>query len=173
MVKMIRVGLVLFAFFLFLKEMKGQQVSLYNHYFYNPTILNPAYSGNREGTNLMLISRAQWTGFKGSPRLNLLSVDGSVMDRKMGLGAILFSDTKGRNKTIGGKFAYAYKITINEDSRINFGASLQFISHSIDFSGVIVQDEAEPTIFNDTKSKTNFDGNFGIAFFWKGLEVAS
>lgn len=173
MMKKIRNGLILFALFILFQNINGQQVSLYNHYFYNPTILNPAYTGNREGTNLMLISRAQWTGFKGSPRLNLLSLDGNIMDKKMGLGAILYSDNKGLNKTFGGKLAYAYKIDINEDSRINFGASLQFISHSIDFSEVVVQDETEPTIFDNTKSKTNFDGNFGIAFFWKKLELSS
>lgn len=173
MTKKIHIGLIVFAFFILVENIKGQQVSIYNHYFYNPTILNPAYTGNREATNLMLISRAQWTGFKGSPRLNLLSIDGNIMDKKMGLGAILYSDNKGLNKTFGGKLAYAYKITINEDSRINFGASLQFISHSIDFSEVIVQNEAEPTIFDDTKRKTNFDGNFGIVFFWKDLELAT
>ena len=168
-----QIGLVFLVLLLMVKEVKSQQITTYNHYFYNPTVLNPAFTGNRDGTNLMLISKAQWTGFKGSPRLNLISIDGNIADKKMGLGAILYSDIKGFNKTFGGKLAYAYKIKINEDSRINFGASLQFISHSIDFSEIIVQNELEPTVFDNTKTKTNFDGNFGIAFFWKGLELAT
>jgi type IX secretion system PorP/SprF family membrane protein len=173
MIKMMRVGLVLIALFLFFKGMKGQQIGLYNHYFYNSSLFNPAFTGNKEHTNLMLISRAQWTGFKGSPRLNLLSVDGSFMDKKMGLGAILYSDTKGMNKTIGGKLAYSYKLQINEGSRLNFGVSLQFISHSIDFSQAVVQDLSEPMLLNGDQRRTNFDGNIGIAYFWKRLEIAS
>jgi type IX secretion system PorP/SprF family membrane protein len=173
MMKVMRIGLVLVVLFLFLGEMKGQQIGLYSHYFYNSSLYNPAFTGNKEHTNLMLISRSQWTGFKGSPRLNLVSVDGSFMDKKMGLGAILYSDTKGMNKTIGGKLAYSYKLKLNEDSRLNFGVSVQFVSHRIDLSQAVVQDVSEPLLFTSEKSKTNFDGNLGIVYFWKRLEIAS
>ena len=87
-----QIGLVFLVLLLMVKEVKSQQITTYNHYFYNPTVLNPAFTGNRDGTNLMLISKAQWTGFKGSPRLNLISIDGNIADKKMGLGAILYSD---------------------------------------------------------------------------------
>lgn len=162
--------LVLPALF-FSAGVKGQQISLFDHYFYNPTIYNPAFTGNKETTNIMLVSRAQWTGFKNSPQLNALAIDGNIFNKKLGLGAIIHSDTKGINKTIGGNLLFSYRIDLNHVSHLNFGFSARILSHSIDFSKALVENASDPTLFTTQENKTNFNGNLGLAYFWKGLEL--
>lgn len=152
-------------------SVKGQQISLFNHYYYNPTLYNPAFTGNKETTNIMLVSKDQWTGFKGSPKLNILSVDGSILKRKMGIGVSVFSETKGINKTIGGNLLSSYRININHISHLNFGISLRILSHNINFSEAVVEDVSDPTFYSSSQTKTSFDGNIGLAYFWKELEV--
>lgn len=155
----------------FCKGFNAQQISLYDHYFYNPILNNPAYTGYKETTNIMLVSRTQWTGFKGAPKLNALSIDGNVFNENMGLGAIIFNDSKGVNKTVGGNLLYSYSVKFNEESHLNFGITARFISHQINFSEVTVENISDPTLLSTQQSKTNFNGDIGLAYFWKNLEL--
>ena len=157
--------------FLNLKKADAQQISLFNHYFFNPTLYNPAFTGHKETTNIMLVSRQQWSRFKNAPKLNLINIDGSIYNNRMGLGAILYSETKGINQTIGGNLLYSYHVKINEQSKLNLGVSFRFISHRVNFSQATVENVSDPTLYNSKQSNTNFDGNVGLAYFWKGLEL--
>jgi type IX secretion system PorP/SprF family membrane protein len=152
-------------------NISAQQISLFDHYFYNPIINNPAFTGNKETTNIMLLNRTQWTGFKGAPKLNALSIDGNIFNEKMGLGAIIFSDSKGINKTIGGNLLYSYRVNLSEVSHLNFGVTFRFISHTMNFSDATVENVSDPTLFNSQQSRTNFNGDLGLAYFWKNLEI--
>ena len=143
----------------------AQQISLYDHYYFNPTIYNPAFAGNKETSNIMILSRNQWLGFKDSPKLNALTIDGNIFNEKMGLGAMIYSDTKGINKTIGGNLMYSYRINLSEKSHLNFGVTFLFVSKKINFTDATVQDVSDPTLLNSQESKTNFNGDFGIAYF--------
>jgi len=163
--------LYIYLSLLFVSSVKGQQVSLFNHYFYNPTFYNPAFTGDKGTTNVMLISRNQWSGFKGSPKLNFLTVDGSILNNKMGIGLSLFSDTKGINNTFGGNLLYSYRIKLNEISKLRFGISVRFLSHSINFNDAIVENNSDPTFYSSKQNTTSFDGNIGLAYFFKDLEV--
>ena len=169
-VSLIQKRFILIAVTLLTMKASAQQVSLYNHYFYNPTVYNPAFTGFREATNVTLITRNQWTGFKGSPKLNALLADG-LISRKMGLGVQVFSDKKGFNKTLGGSLLYSYRVDLNKVSHLNFGASFGFLSRSIDFSEATVQDFSDPTFLTSNQNQTNFNGNLGLAYFWKDLEI--
>ena len=64
----------------------AQQVGMVSHWFYKPMVYNPAFTGSGDGTRIMLVNHTQWMDFKGAPRLNILILDRSFMDKKIGLG---------------------------------------------------------------------------------------
>jgi type IX secretion system PorP/SprF family membrane protein len=152
---------------------KAQQVGMYNHYFYKPLFYNPAFSGNNEVTEAMMLNRTQWTSFNNAPQLNILTVDGLLQSQKVGLGLTLISDRRGINKRSGGNISYAYRLKIGEEAKLLFGISAGMISHVIDFSKAFSESTNDPTLFTTQQQKTSFDGNAGIVFVWKGLEVAA
>jgi len=150
----------------------AQQVNMLGHYFYKPMVYNPAFTGfEQDATNITLISRSQWTAFKGSPRFNMLMADGNLMEKKMGLGLGLISDRKGLVNRIGITPSYSYRLTINDDMYLMFGLSASVIDQTIDYSKAQVENTNDPTLFTDKEHTTSFDGNAGLAFVWKGLEL--
>jgi len=152
-------------------SVRAQQVSLYDHYFYNPILYNPAFTGDKGNTNIMLLSRAQWTGFDGALKLNMVAADGNIFNKKAGIGAVFISDKKGINERIGGSILFSYKIIISDDSHLRFGTAFRFLSHKMDFSKSVVKDVFDPTILLKQESTTNFDGNVGVSFTWRDLQV--
>ena len=169
--KLIHFFFITLAILFFSKEICAQQISLYDHYFFNPTLYNPAFAGNKETSNIMLLSNHQWSGMKGAPTLNALVIDGKVFNEKTGLAALIYSDSKGINKTIGGNMMYANRIKINKKSLLSFGVSFNFMSRKINFTEATVQNESDPTLFNSPKSKMNFNGSIGFAYISKKLEI--
>ncbi|MDP2385150.1 MAG: PorP/SprF family type IX secretion system membrane protein [Bacteroidota bacterium] len=152
---------------------KAQQIGMYNHYFYKPLFYNPAFAGNSQVTEAMMINRSQWSDFNGAPQLNILMLDGIIKEKKAGLGLTLLSDKRGINKRNGGNVSYSYRANFNEDMYLLLGLSAGLVNQTIDYSRAVSENYNDPTLFVTQQQKTSFDGNAGFAFVWKGLEVAA
>lgn len=151
----------------------AQQVGMLSHYFYRSMIYNPAFTGNGEETNVMLINHSQWTGFYGGPQLKFFSMDGNLMEKKVGLGFVLLSDRKGINSRIGGSFLYSYKAEIENDIHLAFGLSFGVVDQTIDYSRAIVEDATDPTLFSNSQRRTGIDGSVGVGLSWNKLEFGA
>lgn len=136
-------------------------------------VYNPAFTGYGEGLNIMFISHNQWVDFKGSPQLNLFTLDKSFMDKKIGLGLGLISDKKGINNRVGGNLSYSYKVNINDDAHLTFGVSFGILDQTLDYSKVQVENVADPTVFTNSQHKITYDANAGALFVWKGFEFSA
>ena len=73
----------------------AQQDLMVSQYMFNGLFLNPAYAGSHKYTSSTLLHRTQWVNFAGAPRTALLSVDGELPNKNMGLGLILANDRIG------------------------------------------------------------------------------
>ena len=151
----------------------GQQVGMYSHFFYKPMVYNPAFAGSADESNMMLLSRTQWAHFKGAPQLTLFTADGNIMDKKVGLGVSLINDKKGITSKTGGNVYYSYRLKLNDDMDIAFGAAVGVADQSIDFSKAIIQNNSDPTLYTDAEHKTSFDGNVGVLLSWKELKIGA
>lgn len=156
--------------FLISLSLQAQQVNMFNHYFYKPMIYNPAYAGNKE-TNVMLISKSQWSGFKQAPQSLILTADGSLLKDKAGLGISMISERKGIVNRSGGDIYYSYRLKINEDINLRLGIAFGIIDQTIDFTKALLESSADPLLFEDAQRKTAFDANAGLAFRAKGFEL--
>ncbi|MFL5762828.1 MAG: type IX secretion system membrane protein PorP/SprF [Bacteroidia bacterium] len=161
---------VFYIFLLISASLHAQQVGMYSHTFFKPMLFNPAFTGKDDATNAMVISRAQWTDINGAPQLNLASLDGNIVDKKVGLGIMLVSDKKGITNRTGGEVYYSYRVNINDDMHLRFGVSLGVVEHTVDFSKAITETSNDPTLFTDKQSKVIFNGNAGLGLVWKELE---
>lgn len=168
MIKKIYISFLLFSLCF---NIDAQQLGICSHEFYKPMITNPAFTGSTEYTNVMLISRAQWLEFKNAPQLNIFTLDGAIPNKKMGIGIDLFSDKKGISNRIGGNIFYAYILKINDDTKLRLGIALGVTDHTLHYSQAIVEDATDLTIQGNTQRKTSLNGNAGIGFTWKKLEI--
>lgn len=151
----------------------AQQSVIYTHEFYKPMISNPAFTGYNEFTNAMLISRSQWIDFRNAPQLNIFTLDGMTANKKMGIGIDLFSDKKGISNKIGGNVHYSYWLRLGDETKLSFGIALGVIDHTLNYSQGVVEDPSDPFLIGTSQRETSINGNFGIGFFWKKLEVGA
>ena len=149
----------------------AQQVPFSSQYYANPFVINPAFTGNHENVNAFLTHRSQWTGIAGSPQTSYLTVDGPVEDKNIGLGLNFYSDVTDITSRTAGFVNYSYKLKINDDNHLYFGAAVGVINNRIDFSKAVVRDANDPYLFTESQSKAAFSGDFGMAYTWKKLEV--
>lgn len=152
-------------------SLHAQQVTLFNHYFYKPMVYNPAFTGNTDAPELMLINHTQWTGFKGGPQYNVLTFDGNAINKNTGLGITLLSDKKGVNSRIGGNLSYSYKLRFKKENvYLLLGLSAGAVSQSLDYSKAVIESAEDPSLFTNAQRSTSFDANAGLAFVYKQLE---
>lgn len=152
---------------------KAQQLVMFNHYFYKPFILNPAFAGNENKTEAFTINRTQWTGFSNAPQFNIISIDGALKSKKVGLGMSVYNDRKGISNRTGGDLSYSYKLNFNDKTQLSFGLSAGVVSQVMNFSKAVSESTNDPYLFSNTEQKTSFNLNAGILFNWGDLSVAA
>jgi type IX secretion system PorP/SprF family membrane protein len=149
----------------------AQQIGAFSHSYFKPMIYNPAFAGSSGYGNAMLVSRMQWTGFKGAPQLNIFTLDGNLKNKNIGLGINLLSEKKGISNRVGGNIFYSYRLKLNDDMHLSFGISAGLVNQSFNFSNVVVETNTDPNLLTGKQHKLTYDANVGLAFIWKTFEL--
>ncbi|MDQ3046831.1 MAG: PorP/SprF family type IX secretion system membrane protein [Bacteroidota bacterium] len=153
--------------------LSAQQSGFFGHAFQKPMALNPAYTGFENYTSAFLVTRIQWTDFKNAPRLAVFTLDGPLKNKKMGIGLGLISERKGISTKTGGHLNYSHKLLLGESSSLSFGVSAGIIDHTLNFSTAVLEDGSDPFVSGGAQRETSIDGNAGLLFKWKDLEVGA
>ena len=165
--KKILFGLVMFVSL----GLSAQQIPFYSQYFFNPFVYNPAYSGHSDEVRTFLMHRNQWTGIQGAPVTTMFTIDAPIQGDKAGLGLNVYSDRTDILTTTGARAAYSYGFNISEEHLLKFGLGVGILNHRIDYANAIVEDQSDPNLFSTAQNKSAVDADFGIAYFWRGLQV--
>lgn len=147
-------------------------------------VINPAVCGANSQTTVSLMTRQQWVGVAGSPRIGALSFYSRLPENvslsslykqkhrsfrnrlgPIGVGAYMYSDKVGPISKTGFNANYAYHIDMGEN-QLSFGLAVVLLQFKVDGSELIFSDDAtEPMIGDDMNlSYMNLDANFGIYF---------
>lgn len=116
--KSIKIALatIIFVSFFGIKETYAQQTPSFSEYNYNPFILNSAYAGLTENTEVSISNAGFFNQFEGSPRTFSVSGHGSFNRGKVGLGAGIIRDQIGVTTSTSIFGAYSYKIFFDFES---------------------------------------------------------
>lgn len=141
----------------------AQKDPQYSQYIFNGMIINPAYAGSKEIVNINAFYRQQWMGLPGAPQTQTVSVDGSV-NNKVNLGIYFLNDSWAfqRNTSLYG--IYAYRIKINETSKIAFGLAAGISQLTLDGNKMNTQIPNDPLIPTIMEKKISPDINSGIYY---------
>lgn len=117
-----------------ISAMQAQEEMIYNQYYFNYYLVNPALAGAEPCHNLMLSGKFQWVGMKDFPMTQLLTYKGRVW-KNVGIGAYLYNDRNGYSNRAGGQVTFAYHIPLSNgrryskkasyDRQLSFGASFK------------------------------------------------
>ena len=141
----------------------SQQAVQFSQYIFNGLILNPAYSGYKESTNAHLIYRTQWTGLNGAPTTTSFTLDGVSKSFNHGFGAEIVQDKLGAQSNLQVDISYAYRLRINEASRLSFGFSAGITQYKLDGSQLSTYDPSE-NLTSQTRNTIHPDLGFGLFY---------
>jgi len=150
---------------------EAQQTLRYSNYLFNKTILNPAAAGSNEYIELMGSYRKQWTGVEGAPQTAFLSIDGPLLDRRLGLGLQVVSDQIGAQSNVGAVLSVAPRVRLAKDKFLSFGVGLGLFNSSINGSKLTYDNQQETIIPSVNQSASIFDMKAGIYYkdkYWFG-----
>lgn len=142
----------------------AQEIPLFSNYTVNPLIYNPANAGQSSDVQTFLHHRTQWTGFKGSPTSQLLTVSAPLTAINSGIGFSIQNDQRGLFNTLTGSVKYAYHAKLNQQSRLSFGLGLDIQNRLLRIGESTVKDTEDPLVNRGSISETFFDATFGIEY---------
>lgn len=161
----------------------AQQTPSFSEYNYNPFILNAAYAGLTENTELSLANTGHLNSFEGSPKSFSLSGQGKLNRGKIGVGAGIIRDQIGVTTSTSAFAAFSYKIffdfqndrpywQIYEPGVISFGITAgvqQFQDNLLDLG--IVDDPQFSQNINATIPTIGLGFLFNQATFYVGVSA--
>jgi|SRR5688572_4424205 len=143
----------------------GQQDPQFSQNMFNRLYTNPAYAGSSDGICGTLMYRDQWTGFDGSPKSGLFTVDAPVNFLHGGLGiSVLAADELGFEKTFQAKLAYAFRFNIGQGN-LAIGIDAGMVQKSLDGDWKYDQTQGtDPLVPTESVSGNVFDMGAGIYY---------
>lgn len=146
----------------------AQQLPQYSQYMLNEMAINPAVAGKDDFAEVRSNNRQQWVGITDAPRTYMLTLQGPIKDKNMGLGMNLYTDIVGPTRRTGLTFSYAYHLKLNEkDLRLSMGITAGFLQWGIDGSKITLHDEGDQQLLTTYQTTIVPDLGAGLYFHKK------
>jgi type IX secretion system PorP/SprF family membrane protein len=145
----------------------AQQLPQYSQYMLNEMAINPAVAGKDEFAEVRSNNRHQWMGITDAPRTYMLTMNGPIKDKNMGLGMNIYTDVVGPTRRTGVSFSYAYHLKLKEDLRLSLGLNAGLQQWGIDGSKITLREEGDQQLLTTYRTAPVPDFGAGIYFHKK------
>jgi type IX secretion system PorP/SprF family membrane protein len=156
----------------------AQQEIQISQYMFNGMFLNPAYAGTHDYWSGSLLYRNQWVSFPGAPKTGLLSVDGPIKGKNMGLGFMATTEKIGLTQVTDVSAAYSYRIKVgSKGGQLSFGLRAGVRNQTFNISDLQNIPDAGDPLYNANQSVWTPKFDFGVYYYttrgYLGLSVPS
>lgn len=167
--------LIVVLFILLQVTMSAQQETQHSMYFFNPVLVNPAYAGSQEALQVTGTVRDQWTGLKGAPKTQCLTMHTPLLSENIGIGLTVLNDQLGVTKNTGFYLDLAYSVKLNKKNhRLAFGVKTGLDLFRQDLSALRIQDNTDELYLDNLNYKKNlFNVGAGIYYYGKRFYVGA
>ena len=139
---------------------KAQNYAVYNSYYINPYLYNPAEAAS-DYTYVFVNHRQQWMDIEGAPVLTTVNFNTMIDNSRAGVGVKMSSYKRGLLSTTDVSLTYAYGLAFSEKSRLYFALSGGAITNKIDMTQA---DPSDPAITDYLANNLQPAANFGLMF---------
>lgn len=147
----------------------------FTQYMFNEMFINPAYAGSREQISATSVYRNQWVGLQGAPKTQTASINGPLLNKKLGVGLTIMNETIGVTHQFAVYGDYAYRIQTGSNGAFAMGVQAGFINHQEDLSEVITNEENDKEFLFNTPRVILPNAGFGMYYntdrFYAGLSI--
>ncbi|MBA2613743.1 MAG: type IX secretion system membrane protein PorP/SprF [Bacteroidetes bacterium] len=154
----------------------SQQLPQYTQYMLNEMAINPAVAGKDDYADVRSNNRYQWIGITDAPRTYMLTLNGPIKAKNMGVGMNLYTDIVGPTRRTGLNFSYAYHAKLKKDMFLSLGVSAGILQWGIDGSKLVLRDSGDENLLSTYQTTYVPDFGAGIYFhkkdkFYLGLSL--
>ncbi len=168
---------ILWVYFVYMgmtaSNVLAQSEPMYSQYMLNGLVINPAYAGVHKVMDIALVYRDQWTGIKGAPETQTLSLHTLLKDKKSGIGFNLVRDNIGITSQTMVNGNYAYKLPFH-NGLLSLGLMTQVNFVNFNFQDLNLQADSDPS-FTNKENATEISFGAGIFYhsenFFLGLSM--
>ena len=139
----------------------GQNYPVYNSFYINPFLYNPA-EALTEYTQIYALHRQQWLNVEGAPVLSALTFTTLMNESRAGIGGKISTYKRGLLSTTDFSLSYAYAIPMGQKNWLFLGLSGGAISNSIDLTKIT--DPNDPAIANYLANNIQPAAGFGMLY---------
>lgn len=147
----------------------AQQLPQFSQFMLNEMAVNPAMAGKDDFSEVRSINRHQWVGITDAPRTYMLTLQGPVKNKNMGLGMNLFTDIVGPTRRTGLNFSYAYHLKIDKETNLSMAVSAGILQWGIDGNKISLHDEGDQQLY--TTYQTTLIPDFGAGIYYYKKKV--
>ncbi|HEY5824845.1 MAG TPA: PorP/SprF family type IX secretion system membrane protein, partial [Cyclobacteriaceae bacterium] len=145
------------------KRLAAQSIYNFTQFYFNPSLLNPSFTGSDGRTGLYLAYKKQWAGIDGSPSVANLNLQ-SPMTSRLSIGFNLANDKNGLLSSSSALFTGAYTLPVSENNFFRFGLSLGMSSSKVDVNAMSFGTAGDPVLAGLAKNTLRMLGNFGLSY---------
>lgn len=153
--------LITFLLWLCCLSLHAQNYPVYNNFYVNPFLYNPA-EALTEYSQIYALHRQQWMNVEGAPVVSTLTFTTLINESRAGLGGKISSYKRGILNTTDFSLSYAYGIPVGQKNWLFMGLSGGAISNQIDLSKVT--DPNDPALANYMANNLQPVAGFGILY---------
>ncbi|MEP0985301.1 PorP/SprF family type IX secretion system membrane protein [Ekhidna sp.] len=146
----------------------AQQPQVYNQFFMNPYMYNPAYAGVEGHAAVFVMYRDQWTNVEGAPQISHASFH-VPLKGGIAVGGAAFNITQGLLATSAAKASASYLLNIDRTHFLRFGMSLGAGINSVNITEF--DSPGDPAFNNFLDQSTFFIGDVGVAYHFGHFNV--
>jgi type IX secretion system PorP/SprF family membrane protein len=148
----------------FSQKIYAQQEVRYSQYMFNGLVINPAYAGTGDRSNLTLFARKQWVNIEWAP----FSASGSFhtalgKSDNHGVGAYTEYDKIGVHNRISLYGTYAYRIPVGKVGRLGIGLSAGATYLQSNWADVTTVEGDDPLF---AVNESGIAPNFGVGLYF-------
>lgn len=147
----------------------SQQPQVYNQFFMNPYMYNPAYAGVEGHAAIFVMYRDQWTNIDSAPKISHASFH-VPLEGGLAIGGAAFNITQGLLNTSAAKFTGAYLINIDRTHFLRFGMSIGAGINSVNLDE-LADAAGDPAIAGFLDQSSFLLGDFGITYHFGHFNV--
>lgn len=151
----------------------GQQIPMYSQYLFHDYLINPAVVGTRDYYDARMSYRLQWTAIEDAPRTMVLSSNGPLKNRKMGIGGFFINDIAGHIYQKKGGLTYSYIISMTDGVKLSLGLSAGLLSFTVDGTKLNLGETGDQVLSNYSQTYYGPDGAFGFLLYSKRLRLGA
>ena len=164
-IKLNKTLLILALFLAAFYDLKAQQEPLLSAFHTQMNLVNPAFAGHKQGSEIGITSRNQWVSIENAPRRQFLTFS-SERKNNIGLGISVISNKFFVEKSTSFAVDFSYKLSLANDAKILLGIKAGSDFYTLD-TGNLTNFSDDPGIENFSSFKPNL--GVGVSYFSENL----